>query len=75
MIRAHHVATIQEYRRAGVEGVIVDVEWLTGGNPCGICADFASKGVYTLDEIEGLIPVHPNCTCSTRPIPRVKMVS
>lgn len=51
MIRAHHVATIQEYRRAEAEGVIVDVEWLTGGNPCPICADLFAGSPYKLDEI------------------------
>ena len=75
IIRAHHVASIQEYRRAEVEGVIVDVEWLTGGNPCPICADMAAGGPYKLDVIEGMIPAHPNCVCATRPIPRVRGVS
>jgi len=72
VIRAHHVAMIQEYRRAEAEGVIVDVEWLTGGNPCPICADLFAGSPYKLDVIEGMIPAHPNCVCATRPIPRVK---
>jgi SPP1 gp7 family putative phage head morphogenesis protein len=72
VIRAHHVAAIQEYRRAQVEGIIIDVEWLTAGNPCPICADLAARGPYKVDEVESLIPVHPNCRCTTRPIPRLK---
>lgn len=74
IIRAHHVASIQEYRRAEAEGITIMVEWLTGANPCGLCADMAAGGPYTLDKIEGMIPVHPNCTCCTRPIPRVRGV-
>lgn len=72
IIRAHHVANIQEYRRAESEGVTVQVEWLTGANPCSICADNASKSPYKIDEIEGEIPAHPNCTCCPKPVPRLK---
>ena len=74
VIRAHHVASIQEYRRAEAEGVIVDVEWLTGGNPCPICADLFAGSPYKLDVIEGMIPAHPNCVCCTRPVPRIRGV-
>jgi len=72
IIRAHHVASIQEYRRAEAEGIIIMVEWLTGGNPCAICAEMGAGGPYKLEAVEGMIPVHPNCTCCTRPIPRVR---
>ena len=74
IIRAHHKATIQEYRNWGVEGVEVDAEWSTAGDDrvCPICEKLSKggkngDGVYTLDEIEGMIPVHPQCRCSTIP--------
>lgn len=62
IIRAHHAATIQEYRNFGMAGVKVQAEWSTAGDDrvCPECASLEGK-VYTLDEIEGLIPVHPNC--------------
>lgn len=60
-IRAHHVATIAEYRQYGVDGVRVKAEWLTAGfNVCPVCQALEGK-VFTLDEIEGMIPRHPNC--------------
>ncbi len=67
MIRAHHVATIQEYRNWEVEGVRVHAEWNTAGDDrvCDECLDMEGTGdgvnIYTLDEIEGMIPKHPNC--------------
>ena len=69
VIRAHHSATIGEYRRAGVEGVKVKAEWLTAGDNrvCPSCE--ANEGIiFTLDEIEGLIPLHPNCRCIALPV-------
>jgi SPP1 gp7 family putative phage head morphogenesis protein len=67
VIRAHHAANIQEYRNAGVEGVSVKAEWSTAGfNVCPICSALQGK-VFTLDEIEGMIPKHPNCRCVCLP--------
>lgn len=68
VIRAHHAATIQEYRNFGLAGVKVQAEWSTAGfNVCDECASLEGK-IYTLDEIEGLIPKHPNCRCIALPI-------
>jgi SPP1 gp7 family putative phage head morphogenesis protein len=62
IIRAHHLATVQEYRNWGLEGVRVQVEWQTAGDPrvCEKCAELNGKK-FILDEIEGKIPLHPNC--------------
>ncbi len=67
-IRAHHSATIQEYRNAGVEGVKVKAEWSTAGDSrvCPLCAPREGH-VYDLDTIEGLIPLHPRCRCVALP--------
>jgi len=67
VIRAHHVASIQEYRHAGVEDVTVIVEWLTAGyNVCPVCQELEGR-TFTLDEIEPMIPRHPNCRCASIP--------
>lgn len=68
-IRAHHVATIQEYRNAGVLGIKVKAEWLTAGDSrvCAECAALQGR-VFTLDEIEPLIPLHPQCRCVALPV-------
>jgi SPP1 gp7 family putative phage head morphogenesis protein len=68
IIRAHHVATIQEYKNWGLAGVKVQAEWSTAGDDrvCEQCASLEGK-VYTLEEIEPMIPVHPNCRCIALP--------
>lgn len=69
VIRAHHKATIEEYRQASDEmGVTVMAEWSTAGDDrvCEECASLEGK-VYTFAEIENLIPRHPNCRCAAIP--------
>lgn len=76
VIRSHHLATIQEYKNWGVEGVTVLAEMITAGDGrvCPICKTKArkntkfGKGVYTLAQAEGLIPVHPQCRCICLPL-------
>jgi len=69
IIRAHHVATIQEYRNWGLEGVQVQGEWATAGDDrvCDECASLEGK-IFTLEEIESMIPRHPQCRCIALPI-------
>ena len=68
VIRAHHQATIAEYRQFGVEGVNVKAEWLTAGyGVCQQCLDLERGGPYTLDQSEGTIPAHVNCRCCAIP--------
>ena len=68
VIRAHHVATINSYREAGIEGVRVLAEWATAGDDrvCDACADMEGK-IFPLDVIENLIPLHPQCRCVALP--------
>lgn len=69
VIRAHHVATIQEYRNAGTVGVRLRAEFATAGDyrVCRECLDKEGR-VYELDEAEAVIPVHPNCRCIMLPL-------
>jgi SPP1 gp7 family putative phage head morphogenesis protein len=68
IIRAHHVATIQEYRNWAVEGVMVKGEWKTAGDDrvCDDCAEMEGH-IFSLDEIEGMIPKHSQCRCVALP--------
>jgi SPP1 gp7 family putative phage head morphogenesis protein len=70
IIRAHHQATIQEYRNWAVEGVMVQVEWMTAGDKrvCSRCESMAKGSPYTLDQIQNLIPNHPQCRCVAIPM-------
>jgi len=69
-MRAHHVGTINSYREAGIEGVKIKAELLATPDDrcCDVCLELEEKSrekPYTLDEAESLIPVHPNCRCTT----------
>lgn len=68
IIRAHHLATIQEYRNWGVLGITIKGEWKTAGDDrvCPNCAKLEGK-IFTLDEIEPMIPLHPQCRCIALP--------
>ena len=62
IVRAHHQATIQEYRNWRVEGVEVQAEWKTAGDErvCDQCSQLEGS-VWTLDQVQNMIPVHPQC--------------
>ena len=68
MMSAYHRSTIQEYRNWANEGVFVKAEWVTGGDNrvCDLCNAMEGK-IFSLDEIEGMIPLHPECRCTTIP--------
>jgi SPP1 gp7 family putative phage head morphogenesis protein len=68
IVRAHHLAMINEYRRYNVKQVVVMAEYRTAGDE-RVCAECASlEGVvYTLDEAELIIPRHPLCRCMIVP--------
>ena len=61
IIRAYHQANIQEMRNWATEKVVVKAEWETAGfRVCPAC--LALEGhIFTLDEIQNKIPLHPNC--------------
>jgi SPP1 gp7 family putative phage head morphogenesis protein len=68
IIRAHHAATVQEYKNWGLEGVQVKAEWQTAGwNVCPQCANLQGK-IFSLTQIETMIPAHPNCRCCAVPV-------
>ncbi len=75
IIRAHHKGMVQEYRTWGVEGVQVMAEFRTAGDNrvCDICSSMEGSR-YTLDEAEGLIPVHPLCRCIILPIEKNPLI-
>jgi SPP1 gp7 family putative phage head morphogenesis protein len=83
IIRAHHIATIQEYKNWGLAGVIVKAEWMTAGDAvvCTSCGNMQGR-IFDLNTIEGMIPFHPNCRCIALPVdmkgkvtPPIKLVT
>jgi len=68
VIRAHHQAMVQEYKDYGLYGVKVKAEWKTGGfNVCPKC-EALEGNIYTLKQIESMIPLHPRCKCIALPV-------
>ena len=74
IIRAHHQATIQEYKNWGLEGVRVKAEWKSAGDG-RVCAECASMDgeIYTITEIQNMIPAHPQCRCVALPVEVTEM--
>ena len=62
IIRAHHMANMQEYKNWGATGFEVIAEWSTAGDErvCDECAGY-HENRYTMQAIEHAIPVHPQC--------------
>jgi SPP1 gp7 family putative phage head morphogenesis protein len=75
VIRAHHAAMIQEFKNWEVEDVYIIAEWITAEDSrvCSKCKSLAQRdngrgpGIYSLEEIEPLIPAHPQCRCIAIP--------
>lgn len=68
-IAAHAQATINSYKEMEIEGVTVRAEWATAGDDavCPQCEDLEGK-VFSIEEAEGMIPLHPNCRCAFLPV-------
>lgn len=59
--RGVNTGTLQTYSNNGVK--LVDI--ITAGDDlvCDDCLDLEANNPYTLSEVTGLIPCHPNCRC------------
>ena len=66
IISAHAEGQLDAFEKLGVAEVGVMAEWVTGGDPCELCAELEGV-VMTVVEARGLIPRHPNCKCSWIP--------
>lgn len=69
IIKAHHVASIVEYKRMGIDKFIVYAEWTTAADSrvCPKCKNMEGR-IFTADEILPLIPLHPLCRCAAIPV-------
>ena len=69
VIRAHHLANIQEYKNWRALGIRVIAEWGTAGDDrvCSQCANLHGNR-YKLEVIEHMIPIHPQCRCIAIPV-------
>lgn len=64
VIRAHADAQLNEYKQWGVHGVSAKAEFLTAGDArvCSRCAAL-EKQIFSIEEAQGMIPLHPRCRC------------
>ena len=68
IVRSHNEGTLATLKALGVSKVGVQVEIAVSGKACPICQKYKGK-ILTIEEAEGLFPLHPNCRCT--PIPHV----
>jgi SPP1 gp7 family putative phage head morphogenesis protein len=70
-IRAHNEGALNRYQDFGnrLDGVTVKAEFATAGDArvCPICAGLEGRK-FKLEEVRGLIPVHPLCRCTYLPV-------
>lgn len=68
-IRAHHLATIQEYKNAELRDIKIQAEFNTAGDGrvCVICQGLNGR-IFPIEQVWFIIPVHPNCRCICLPV-------
>jgi len=69
LANAHVQAVSDMYEQAGAKGVEVEIAVLFGVAPCPICKKYANRRL-TVAEFRSIFPAHPNCECSSKPIPK-----
>ena len=62
--RGVNTGLLQSYSNYGVD----QYDWVTSGlsNVCKTCKGYEAGNPYTLNEIMGMMPCHPNCVCSVK---------
>jgi len=69
VVRAHHNATMVEYRASDLRDVTFEVEWVTAGDEqvCELCESLEGQ-VMHIDDAQNLLPRHPRCRCVVIPV-------
>lgn len=70
VIKAHSEATLTRFEQvAGDVPVTVKAEWLTAGDNrvCAECEALAGRE-FSIEEARGMLPLHPQCRCTWRPV-------
>lgn len=63
--RALNTGKLQTYVNYGVQ--LIDVLTMHDERVCQDCIDIENNNPYTIQEAEGLLPVHPRCRCVYKP--------
>lgn len=63
--RAFNTGKLQTYMNYGVQ--LVDIVTMHDERVCQTCIEIENNNPYTLQDAEGLLPVHPRCRCTYKP--------
>lgn len=66
IVRAQAEGQLAALKSLGVKQLGVEVEFHTAKTPCPKCKKYRGR-ILTVEEAEGLIPLHPNCKCAFTP--------
>lgn len=68
MMRAYHKSAMQDFKNWRELGIDTKAEWKTAGDNrvCDLCKALEGK-IFTVEEIEDMIPLHPECRCIALP--------
>jgi hypothetical protein len=70
LIHAHAEGMLDGFEALGIKEVGIEAEFdvSTADDPlvCDRCNDVAKAGPYSIEELRGMIPIHPNCRCSPK---------
>lgn len=69
VVSSYNESALLVYGILGIKEVGVEVELLTAGDErvCPLCT-YLEGSVFSIEEAEGLLPVHPGCRCFLLPI-------
>jgi SPP1 gp7 family putative phage head morphogenesis protein len=72
IIRAHAEGQLTAFKKMGLEELGLMAEWRATPDPrtCEDCEDLDGT-VMSIDEAEGMLPLHPNCRCAWLPAGKV----
>lgn len=59
--RAYNTGKLQTYQNYGVQ--LVDIVTMHDSKVCQECIEIEQNNPYTIQEAQGLLPVHPHCRC------------
>ena len=66
-VKAHAEGQLDAMQSLGHGRAGIVAEWVTGDDPCPECSALAEQE-YSIADARGMIPVHPGCVCSWRPV-------
>jgi len=67
IVRANSEGMLDILTKMEIEQVTILAEWVTARKPCPLCQAKAGM-ILPIEKMRGLIPLHPNCLCTPKPV-------